>query len=134
MSTPRQILAEKIRSAATKKREAAEALVTARDAGEGPLFSEAQIGIMAAVCKQTGTDPTEFVATCTAKIRPTLPSKATGEELLVFIEKAVEKIQEQSRPKPSFNQSAGGRSKPAFSRENPEAKSIVKVKLKPLVC
>ena len=82
----------------------------------------------------TGTDPTEFVATCTAKIRPTLPSKATGEELLVFIEKAVEKIQEQSRPKPSFNQSAGGRSKPAFSRENPEAKSNVKVKLKPLVC
>ena len=134
MSTPRQILAEKIRSAATKKRAAADALVTARNTGEGPLFSEAQIGIMAAVCKQTGTDPTEFVATCTAKIRPTLPSKATGEELLVFIEKAVEKIQEQSRPKPSFNQSAGGRSKPAFSRENPEAKSNVKVKLKPLVC
>ena len=49
MSTPRQILAEKIRSAATKKRKAAEALVTARDAGEGLLFSEAQIGIMAAV-------------------------------------------------------------------------------------
>ena len=128
MSTPRQILAEKIRSAATKKREAADALVTARDTGEGPLFSEAQIGIMAAVCKQTGTDPTEFVATCTAKIRPTLPSKATGEELLAFVEKAVEKIQEKSRPKPSFNQSAGGRSKPASGRDDPE------VKLKPSVC
>ena len=76
----------------------------------------------------TGTDPTEFVATCTAKIRPTLPSKATGEELLAFVEKAVEKIQEKSRPKPSFNQSAGGRSKPASGRDDPE------VKLKPSVC
>ena len=122
MSTLRQILADKIRNAAAKKHEAAEALVTARDASEGPLFSEAQIGILVAVCKQTGTDPTEFVATCTAKIRPTLPSKATGEELLTFVEKAVEKIQEQSRPKPSFNQSAEGRSKPAFSRDDPEAK------------
>ena len=45
-----------------------------------------------------------------------------GEELLAFVEKAVEKIQEQSRPKPSFNQNAGGRSKPAFSQEDPEAK------------
>ena len=100
MSTPRQILTDRIKNAAAKKREAAEALVTARDASEGPLFSEAQIGILAAVCKQTGTDPAEFVATCTAKIRPTLPSKATGEELLVFVEKAVEKILEQNRPKP----------------------------------
>ena len=122
MSTARQILTDKIRNAAAKKCEAAEALVTARDAGQGPLFSEAQIEILAAVCKQTGTDPAEFVAMCTAKIRPTLPSKATGEELVAFVEKAVEKIQEQSRPKPSFNQSVGGRSKPAFSRDDPEAK------------
>ena len=77
MSTPRQILADNIRNAAAKKHEAAEALVNARDAGEGPLFNEAQIGILAALCKQTGTDPTEFVASCTTKIRPTLPSKAT---------------------------------------------------------
>ena len=62
------------------------------------------MGILAAVCKQKGADPAEFVAECTAKIRPTLPSKATGEELLAFMEKAVGKIQEQNRPKPSFNQ------------------------------
>ena len=84
MSTPRQILADRIKNAAAKKREAAEALVTTRDAGEGLLFSEVQIGILTAVCKQTGADPAEFVATCTAKIRPTLPAKATGEELLAF--------------------------------------------------
>ena len=56
------------------------------------------------MCKQTGTDPAEFLATSTAQIRPTLPSKATGEELLAFVEKAVGKIQEQNRPKPSFSQ------------------------------
>ena len=104
MSTPRQLIAERIMKAAAKKREAAEALVAVRDAGKGPLFSEAQIGILGAVCKQTGADPAEFVAECTAKIRPTLPSKATGEELLAFVEKAVGKIQEQNRPKPFFSQ------------------------------
>ena len=83
---------------------AAEALRAVRDVGKRPLFSEAQMGILAAMCKQKGTDPAEFVAECTAKIRPTLPSKAPGEELLAFVEKAVGKIQEQNRPKPSFSQ------------------------------
>ena len=106
MSTPRQVLADKIRNVADKKREATEVLVAARDASEGLLFSETQIGILVAVCKQTGTDPAEYLATCTTQIRPKLPSKATGEELLAFMEKAVEKIQEQNRPKPSFSRSA----------------------------
>ena len=89
MSTPWQLLADRIKNAAAKKREAAEALVTVRDVGEGPLFSEAQSGILAEFCKQTGADPAEFVAACIAKIRPTLPPKATGEELLAIVEKAV---------------------------------------------
>ena len=71
MSTPRQLLADRIKKAAAKKREAAEALVAVRDAGKGPLFSEAQMGILTAVCKQKGADPAEFVAECIAKIRPT---------------------------------------------------------------
>ena len=104
MSTPRQLLADRIKKAAAKKQEAAEALVAVRDAGKGPLFSEAQMGILAALCKQKGADPEEFMAECTAKIRPTLPSKATGEELLAFVEKAVGKIQENYRPKASFSQ------------------------------
>ena len=41
MSTPRQLLADRIKKAAAKKQEAAEALVAVRDAGNGPLFSEA---------------------------------------------------------------------------------------------
>ena len=104
MSTPRQLLAERIMKAAAKKREAAEALVAIRDAGQGPLFNDAQVRILESVCKQKGVGPAEFMAECTAKIRPTLPSKATGEELLVFIDQAVKKIQEQNRPKPSFGQ------------------------------
>ena len=100
--SPRQALIEKVREATAKKLRAAEVLVAARNAGEGPLFIETQIEILAAICKQKGADPAEFVAACTAQIRPTLPSKATGEELLDFIEKAVGKIQEQNRPKPSF--------------------------------
>ena len=55
------------------------------------------------------------MAECTAKIRPTLPSKATGEELLAFIEKAVGKIQEQNRPKPLFGQEDDSEAKPKSS-------------------
>ena len=49
MSTPRQLLADRIKNDAAKKREAAEALVAVRDAGKGPLFSEAQMGILTTV-------------------------------------------------------------------------------------
>ena len=84
MSTPRQLLAERIMKATAKKREAAEALVAIRDAGKGPLFNDAQIGILKSVCKQKGTDPAEFMAECTAKSRPTLPPKATEFQSLVY--------------------------------------------------
>ena len=122
MSTPRQLLAERILKAAAKKREAAEALVAIRDAGQGPLFNDAQVRILESVCKQKGMGPAEFMAECTAKIRPTLPPKATGEELLVFIDQAVKKIQEQNRPKPSFGQEDDSETMPKLH------------KLWPLVC
>ena len=123
MSTPRQLLAERIMKAAAKKREAAEALVAIRDAGQGPLFNDAQVRILESVCKQKGVGPAEFMAECTAKIRPTLPPKATGEELLVFIDQAVKKIQEQNRPKPSFGQ-----------EDDSETMPIAQAELWPLVC
>ena len=62
MSTPRQLLAERIMKAAAKKREAAEALAAIRDAGQGPMFSDAQVRILESVCKQKGADPAEFMA------------------------------------------------------------------------
>ena len=49
MSTPRQQLAERIRNAAAKKREAAAALVAVRDAGQGPLFNDDQVKILEAI-------------------------------------------------------------------------------------
>ena len=115
MSTPSQLLAERIMKATAKKREAAETLVAIRDAGVGPLFNDVQIEILEWACKQKGANPAEFMAECTAKIRPTLPSKATGEELLAFIEKAVGKIQEQNRPKPLFSQEDDSEVKPKSS-------------------
>ena len=89
MSTPRQLLAERIMKAAVKRREAAAALVAIRDAGQGPLFNDDQVRILEAIGKLRGLGPAEFIAGCTAEIRPALPAKATGEELLVFIDQAV---------------------------------------------
>ena len=115
MSNSRQLLAERIMKAAVKRQEAAKALVAIRDAGQGPLFNDAQVRILESVCKQKGVGLAEFIAECTAEIRPTLPSKATGEELLVFIDQAVKKIQEQTRPKPFFGQEDDSGAKPKQS-------------------
>ena len=98
MSTPRQLLAERIRKAAAKRRDAAAALVAVRDAGEGPLFNDDKVQILEAIGKLRGLGPTEFIAGCMAEIRPKLPPKATGEELLELIDSAVRNTQEQSRP------------------------------------
>ena len=46
MSTPRQQLAERIRNAAAKKRDAVAAIVAVRDAGQGPLFNDDQVKIL----------------------------------------------------------------------------------------
>ena len=61
MSSPRQEFIEKVRNSAAKKMEAAtEALLKAREAGEGPVFSEDQQANLSALCKQKGVDPAEF--------------------------------------------------------------------------
>ena len=52
MSTPRQLLAERIRKAAAKRRDAAAALVAVRDAGQGPLFNDEQVKILEVIGKQ----------------------------------------------------------------------------------
>ena len=57
MSTPRQLLAERIRKAAAKKRDAAAALVAVRDAGQGPLFNDDQVKILEAIGIQRGLVP-----------------------------------------------------------------------------
>ena len=64
MSTPRQQLAERIRNAAAKKREAAAALVAVRDAGQGPLFNDDQVKILEVIGLKRGLTPTEFIDGC----------------------------------------------------------------------
>ena len=52
-SSPRLELIEKVRNSAAKKMEAAsEALLKAREAGEGPVFSDDQNTNLATLCKQ----------------------------------------------------------------------------------
>ena len=89
-SPPRLELIEKARNSAAKKMEAAsEALLKAREAGEGPVFSEDQNTNLSALCKQKNVDPAEFLAAYTTYVRSGLPPKATGPELVAFVEKAV---------------------------------------------
>ena len=52
MSTPRQLLAERIRKAAAKRRDAAAALVAFRDAGQGSLFNDDQVRILEAIASR----------------------------------------------------------------------------------
>ena len=95
LSSPRLDLIEKVRHAAAKKLEmAAAALLTLRETGEGPIFNDDQNENLAAICKQKGVDPAEFLAAYTIHIRSMLPPKATGPELVVFVEKAVKDLPE----------------------------------------
>ena len=117
MSTPRQQLAERIRKAAAKKRDAAAALVAVRDAGQGPLFNDDQVKILEVIGLKRGLTPTEFIEGCMKEIRPKLPPKATGEELLEIIDQAVKATQEEEggRPIPSFRQEDPAKSRLSFS-------------------
>ena len=81
---------EKVRCAAAKKLEmACEALLNARETDEGPIFNDDQNANLAALCKQKGVDPAEFLAAYTIHVRSMLPPKATGPELVAFVDKAV---------------------------------------------
>ena len=76
MSSPRQEFIEKVRRSTAKKMEAAsEALLKAREAGEGPVFSEDQQANLSALCKQKGVDLVEFLAAYTTYVRSGLPPK-----------------------------------------------------------
>ena len=73
---------------------ASEALLNARETGEGPVFNDDQNVNLAAICKQKGVDPVEFLAAYTTYVRSALPPKATGPELVAFVDKAVKECPE----------------------------------------
>ena len=76
-SSPRLELIEKVRNSAAKKMEAAsEVLLKAREAGEGPVFSEDQNTNLSGLCKQKGVDPAEFFAAYTTYVRSGLPPQS----------------------------------------------------------
>ena len=90
-ASPRQEVIDKVRSVvARQKMEAAsEALLKAREAGEGPVFSEEQQANLSALCKLKKVDPAEFLTAYTPYVIRGFPPKATGPELVAFVEKAV---------------------------------------------
>ena len=69
-ASPRQEVIDKVRSVvARQKMEAAsEALLKAREAGEGPVFSEEQQANLSALCKLKKVDPAEFLAAYTTYV------------------------------------------------------------------
>ena len=94
-SSPRLEFIETVRSTAAKKLEmASEALLNARETGEGPVFNDDQIVNLAAICKQKGVNLVEFLAAYTTYVRSALPPKATGPELAAFADKAVKECPE----------------------------------------
>ena len=94
-SSPQLEFIQKVRSTAAKKLEmASEALLNARETDEGPVFNENQNANLAAICNQKGVDPVEFLAAYTPYVRSRLPPKATGPELMAFVEKAVKECPE----------------------------------------
>ena len=94
-SSPRLEFIEKVRRAAAKKLEmASKALLNARETGEGPVFNDDQNANLAAICKQKGVDPAEFLAAYTTYVRSAFPSRATGPELVAFVDKAVKECPE----------------------------------------
>ena len=73
---------------------ASKALLNARETGEGPVFNDDQNANLAAICKQKGVDPAEFLAAYTTHIRSMLPPKATGPKLVAFFDKALKECPE----------------------------------------
>ena len=103
MSTPRQQLAERIRNAAAKKRDAVAAIVAVRDAGQGPLFNDDQVKILEKIAVERSLEPAEFLESCAREMRSMLTATLTGEEMLDLIDRCVKSTQEGSRPKPRFS-------------------------------
>ena len=86
-ASPRQEVIEKVRSAVARQK--MEALLKARETGEGPVFSEKQQANLSAFCKLKKVDPAEFLTAYTPYVIRGFPPKATGPELVAFVEKAV---------------------------------------------
>ena len=71
------------------KMSAEEALLKARETGEGPVFNDVQQAKLTALCNLRNVDPVEFLTIYTLYVISCFPPKATGPELVACVEGAV---------------------------------------------
>ena len=83
MSTPKAVLKKAM------EKQAAEMLLKTRADGKGPLFNAQQSLQLADMCTAEGNDAVLYLEAYTAELRKMLPPKATGEELVAWMEESV---------------------------------------------
>ena len=71
------------------KMSAEEALLKARETGEGPVFSDVQQAKLTALCNLRNVDPVEFLTIYTLYVISSFPPEATGPELVACVKGAV---------------------------------------------
>ena len=76
------------------KMAAVEALLKARETGEGPVFSNEQQAKLSALCKLRNVDPVEFLTIYTLYVIRSFSPTATGPELVACVEAVVAKCPE----------------------------------------
>ena len=72
-------------TAVKPKMAAAEALLKARQTGEGPVFSVEQQSALSALCKLKNVDPVEFLTIYTLYVIRSFSPSATGPELVACV-------------------------------------------------
>jgi hypothetical protein len=71
------------------EKRAADMLEQSRADGKGPLFSDQQLKLLADMCAAEGNDAALYLEAYTAELRKMLPAKASGEELVAWMEESV---------------------------------------------
>ena len=71
-----------------------EALLKARNTGNGPIFTEGQLLRLSEWCKQRGVDSSEFVPAYTDYVIAEFSVKSTGAEMAAHVELAVTQVPE----------------------------------------
>ena len=84
MSSPGALVLRK-----TMEKRAADMLEQSRADGKGPLFSDQQLKLLADMCAAEGNVTALYLEAYTAQLRKMLPAKATGEELVAWMEESV---------------------------------------------
>ena len=96
-------------TAVKPKMTAVEALLKARQTGEGPVFSVEQQSELSALCKLKNVDPVEFLTIYTLYVIRSFSPSATGPELVACVEAAVTRCPEPTEIIALYKQRKSGR-------------------------